>query len=93
MKPLEDQILIRDEASDVKVGSIIIADERSVAYATVVSVSEGRHSHLGAKIDMPVKPGDRIIYMKGSGRPVATKKEQLKLLSVSQVLAVCEEGD
>ena len=70
MKPMGDQILIKEEAKAEKTDSgIILVDgayNEEFVYADVISVGPGLFTQTGNRIPMSVKTGDCILISKNN---------------------------
>ncbi len=70
MKPIGDQILIKEEAKAEKTESgIILVDgayNEEFVYAEVISIGPGLFTQTGNRIPMSVKPGDTILISKNN---------------------------
>ncbi len=70
MKPMGDQILIKEEAKAEKTDSgIILVDgayNEEFVYAEVIAIGPGLFTQTGNRIPMSVKPGDTILISKNN---------------------------
>jgi len=74
VKPLADRILVRPlEAEEKTSGGIFIPDnaKEKPQKGEVVAVGPGKTAETGAKIEMTLKKGDKILYGKYSGTEVS----------------------
>ena len=70
MKPMGDQILIKEESKAEKTeGGIILVDgayDEEFVYAEVISTGPGLFTQTGNRLPMSVKPGDTILISKNN---------------------------
>ncbi|HNW60455.1 MAG TPA: co-chaperone GroES [bacterium] len=91
IKPLADRVVVKPvEEQEVKQGSIIIPDtaKEKPMQGTIVAVGPGKISENGAKIEMSVKVGDKVLYGKYSGTEVTIDKEEYLIMRESDIFAV-----
>lgn len=91
VKPLADRIVVRPlEAQEKTSGGIYIPDnaKEKPQKGEVVAIGSGKTSDSGAKIEMTLKQGDKILYGKYSGTEVNIDGEDLLIMKESDVLAV-----
>lgn len=91
IKPLADRVVVKPvEEQEVKQGSIIIPDtaKEKPMQGTIVAVGPGKISDNGAKIEMSVKVGDRVLYGKYSGTEVTIDKEDYLIMRESDIFAI-----
>ena len=91
IKPLADRVVVKlVEEQEMKQGSIIIPDtaKEKPMQGTIVAVGPGKISENGAKIEMSVKVGDRILYGKYSGTEVTIDKEDYLIMRESDIFAI-----
>ena len=92
LKPLSDGVVIKRVAAEETTKSGIIltsaAQEKPQVYE-VIAVGPGGIVD-GEKVEMTVKPGDRIITGKYTGTEVKIDGEELTIVKQSDILAVVE---
>jgi len=91
IKPLADRVVVKPvEEQEMKQGSIIIPDtaKEKPMQGTIVAVGPGKISENGAKIEMSVKVGDRVLYGKYSGTEVTIDKEDYLIMRESDIFAI-----
>ncbi len=92
LKPLSDRVVIKRVAAEETTKSGIIltsaAQEKPQVYE-VIAVGPGGVVD-GEKVEMTVKPGDRIITGKYTGTEVKIDGEELTIVKQSDILAVVE---
>ena len=89
-RPLHDRVLVRRvEAEEKTAGGIIIPDtaKEKPQQGEVVAVGPGKVED-GARVEMELKVGDKVLYGKYSGTEVTVDNEQYLILRESDVLAV-----
>ena len=94
MKPIGDQVLLKErEKQDKTKSGIIIMDgiDGDFVYADVVKIGDGLFTHTGDRIPMTVKPGDTILISKnnlGSQKKVRLDDEDYILVRESEISMV-----
>jgi chaperonin GroES len=92
IKPIGDRVVIRPEAAEEKTESgLYIPDtaKEKPQRGTVVSVGPGRVEN-GARIDMSVGTGDKVLYGKYSGTEITIDGEDLLIVRESDILGVIQ---
>jgi chaperonin GroES len=91
VKPLRDRVLVRRiEEAEQKVGGIIIPDtaKEKPLQAEVIAVGSGRLLDNGQKVDLILKPGDKVLIGKWSGTEVKIDDEDLLILKEDEILGI-----
>jgi chaperonin GroES len=91
LKPLEDRVIVRPlEAEQKTSGGIIIPDnaKEKPQKGEIIAVGPGKVSDKGAKIDMTLKKGDKVLYGKYSGTEVTVDGKDYLIMRESDVLAI-----
>ena len=94
VKPLADRVLVKPAAAEEKtVGGIIIPDsaKEKSQKGEVIAVGQGKVNEKGDRDPMDVKVGEIVLFAKYAGTDVKVEKEELKIMSVSDVLGVIEK--
>ena len=90
VKPLADRVVVRAlEESEQMRGGLYIPDtaKEKPQQGEVVAVGPGKVED-GARVEMELKVGDKVLYGKYSGTEVTVDNEQYLILRESDVLAV-----
>ena len=91
IKPLADRVVVKplDDVQETK-GGLYIPDtaKEKPQQGEIVAVGPGRVSDDGARIDMELKKGDKVLYGKYSGTEVTVGGEEYLILRETDVLAV-----
>ena len=91
LQPLEDRVVIMpsDEAESMR-GGLYIPDtaKEKPSQGEVVAVGPGKVSDEGARIEMDVKVGDKVLYGKYSGTDVTLDGVEYLILRESDILAI-----
>ncbi len=90
VKPLADRVVVRAlEDTEQMRGGLYIPDtaKEKPQQGEVVAVGPGKVED-GARVEMELKVGDRVLYGKYSGTEVTVDNEQYLILRESDVLAV-----
>jgi len=89
--PLHDRVIIKaSQPEEVTKGGIIIPDtaKEKPMQGTIVAVGPGKISDNGAKIEMTVKSGDRVLYGKYSGTEVTVDGQDYLIMRESDIFAI-----
>ena len=93
IRPLSDRIVIKviDDTEQTS-GGIFIPDsaKEKPQKGEVIAVGPGKTLEDGKREEMEVKVGDVVLFSKYSGTDVKLNDENLKILSVKDVLGVLE---
>lgn len=93
IKPLADKIVLKviDDVEKTS-GGIFIPDsaKEKPQKGEVIAVGPGKFSDNGAREEMDVKAGDKVLFAKYSGTDVKIDEVEYKILSVKDVLAIIE---
>ncbi len=91
IKPLADRVVVKplDETEEMR-GGLYIPDtaKEKPQQGEVVAVGPGRVSDDGSRVEMELKPGDRVLYGKYSGTEVTIESGEYLILRETDVLAV-----
>jgi chaperonin GroES len=91
VKPMEDRVILKPmEAEQKTAGGIIIPDnaKEKPQKGEVVAVGPGKVNDKGAKIEMTLKKGDKVLYGKYSGTEITIDGQDYLIVRESDVLAV-----
>jgi chaperonin GroES len=94
MRPLRDKLIVRPlEGPNVTAGGLIIPDtaKEPIYQGIVMSVGDGWSCpHCEGRLEMDVKPGDRVLYAKYAKSRIEVDGEELYALRYEHVYAVLE---
>lgn len=94
IKPLADRVVVKalEEAEQMR-GGLYIPDtaKEKPQQGEVVAVGPGKVSDGGARIDMEVAVGNKVLYGKYSGTEVTVDGDQYLILRESDVLAIVND--
>ena len=91
IQPLADRVLVEpSEASDARVGGIIIPDsaKEKPQEGTVVALGTGRLDEDGKKIAFNVKVGDKVLMPKYGGTDVKVNDVEYQIVREDDILAI-----
>jgi chaperonin GroES len=91
VKPLEDRVILKPmEAEQKTAGGIIIPDnaKEKPQKGEVIATGPGKTNEKGAKIEMSLKKGDKVLYGKYSGTEITIDGQDYLIVRESDVLAV-----
>ena len=94
IKLLHDRVLVKRVKEEEKTrGGIIIPEtaQEKPQEGEVVAVGPGTRDEDGERIELDVKPGDRILFGKWSGTEVKVDGEELLIMKESDIMGVIEE--
>ena len=89
--PLHDRVLVRRVESEEKTaGGLIIPDsaKEKPAEGEVVAVGAGARDDKGARVELDVKSGDRVLSGKGTGTEVTDDGQEPLIMKESDILGV-----
>ncbi|MCS6885213.1 MAG: co-chaperone GroES [Acidobacteriota bacterium] len=93
IRPLHDRILVKriEEKEQVR-GGIIIPDtaKEKPQEGEVVAVGTGKVLENGTKLELQVKPGDRVLFGKYSGTEVKIDGQEYLIMREDEVLGIIE---
>ena len=94
IRPLSDRVLIKrvEPEEEVRPGGIVIPDtaKEKPQEGEVVAVGEGKVLDSGTKVEMSVKPGDRILFGKYAGTEVKIEDGEYLIMREDEVLGILE---
>lgn len=95
LRPLHDRILVKriEEKEQIR-GGIIIPDsaKEKPQEGEVIAVGQGKALDSGARLEMAVKAGDRILFGKYSGNEVKIDGEEFLIMREDEVLGIIENA-
>ncbi|MBL4872156.1 MAG: co-chaperone GroES [Rhodobacteraceae bacterium] len=89
--PLHDRVVVRRLEEDEKTsGGLIIPDaaKEKPSEGEIISVGAGARDEDGARIDMDVKAGDKVLFGKWSGTEIKLDGEDLLIMKESDILGI-----
>ena len=92
-RPLHDRVVVKRVKEEEKTkGGIIIPEtaQEKPQEGEVVAVGPGARDEDGARIELDVKVGDRILFGKWSGTEVKIDGEDLLIMKESDIMGVVE---
>ena len=91
VSPLADRVVVKplEEAEQMR-GGLYIPDtaKEKPSQGEVVAVGPGKLSDEGARLEMDVSVGDKVLYGKYSGTDVTLEGEEYLILRESDILAI-----
>ena len=91
VKPLADRVVVQPlDESEQKRGGLYIPDtaKEKPSQGEIVAVGPGKISDEGARLEMDVSVGDKVLYGKYSGTDVTLDGEEYLILRESDILAI-----
>jgi chaperonin GroES len=94
VRPLGDRVIVKPlSKEEVTASGIIIpdtVDKERPEQGEVLAVGPGRRMENGERATMDLKVGDKIVFKKYSPDEIEIDKEELLVISESDVMAVLE---
>jgi chaperonin GroES len=93
IKPLGNKVLIKPKEAESKTESGIYIPESAkekTQEGKVISVGPGEVDKKGKRYEMPVKPGDKVMYESYGGTEIEIKGEKHLIMDVKDILAKIE---
>jgi chaperonin GroES len=91
VKPLSDRVVVKplDESEQMR-GGLYIPDtaKEKPSQGEVVAVGPGKVSEEGARLEMDVSVGNKVLYGKYSGTDVTLDGDEYLILRESDILAI-----
>ena len=91
VKPLADRVVVQplDESEQMR-GGLYIPDtaKEKPSQGEIVAAGPGKISDEGARLEMDVSVGDKVLYGKYSGTDVTLDGEEYLILRESDILAI-----
>ena len=91
LKPMGDRVVVRpSEKESLTQGGIYLPDtaQGRPQEGEVVATGPGRVLNNGKRVEMEVKPGDKVIYSKFAGTEVDVEDEEVLVLGMNDILAI-----
>jgi len=91
VRPLADRVVVKPlEESEQMRGGLYIPDtaKEKPSQGEIVAVGPGKLSDEGARLELDVKVGDKVLYGKYSGTDVTLDGEEYLILRESDILAI-----
>lgn len=94
LRPLFDQVVIKElEPDRMRVSGLVVppgTSEPPPQHGIVLAVGQGVDWWKAAGIEMPVKPGDHVVFPASAGNWVEVDEERLLVCRVTQLLGILE---
>jgi|SRR5579884_3770684 chaperonin GroES len=95
-RPLHDRVLVRriEEAETVR-GGIIIPDtaKEKPQEGEAIACGNGKLLDNGQRVELEVKPGDRVLFGKYSGNEIKLEGEEYLILREDEILAILDKNE
>lgn len=93
IKPLADNVLVKQKKEDevTSFGLILAGDKKERSEGEVIAVGPGKLMEDGKRAPMDVKVGDHVVLKSRGGDKVELEKEEYKIVSQDDILAVVEK--
>ena len=97
LRPLFDQVVIKElEPDRVRRSGLVVPPgtrEPPPQHGIVLAVGPGLDWWESAGVQMPVKPGDHVVFPASAGTWIEVDEERLLVCEVGELLGVLEEID
>ena len=97
LRPLFDQVVIKElEPDRMRKSGLVVppgTSEPPPQQGIVLAVGEGVDWWKAAGVEMPVKPGDHVVFPASAGTWVEVDDERLLVCRVVELLGVLETAD
>lgn len=92
IRPLGDHVLVRQKKEDevTSFGLVLSGDKKKKPEGEVIAVGPGKILEDGTRSKMDVKVGDHVVMKSWGGDDVEVGKEEYKIVSQDDILAVIE---
>lgn len=94
LKPISDHIIVKPIQEDITTKSGIVlpdtVDKEKPETGEVMAVGPGRVLDNGQRLEMSVKPGQKVLFKKYSPDEFKIEGEEYLVLSESDVIAIVE---
>jgi chaperonin GroES len=94
IKPLQDRVIVkRIEAEEKTASGIIIPDtaKEKPQEGEVIAVGPGKVLDNGTKLELSVKPGDRVLFSKYAGTDVKIDGKEYLIMREDDILGIIEK--
>jgi chaperonin GroES len=93
IRPLGDNVLVKQAKVDevTSFGLVLPGKDEKKPEGEVVAVGPGKPLKSGERAAMEVKVGDRVVLKNWGGEKVELDKEEYKIVSQEDILAVIEQ--
>jgi chaperonin GroES len=91
VKPMEDRVILKSmEAQEKTAGGLYIPDnaKEKPQKGEIVAIGPGKMNDKGARNEMTVKVGDKVLYGKYAGTEVTIDGVEYLIVRESDILAV-----
>ena len=88
--PMGDRVVVRPvDEPEVSAGGIFLPDtaKERPQEGEVLAAGPGRVLNSGKRVEMELKPGDKVIYSKYAGTEVSVEDEELLIMNSGDILA------
>ena len=97
LRPLFDRVVIKElEPERFRRSGILVApgsNEPPPQHGIVLAVGDGVDCWAGAGVQMPVSPGDHVVFPASAGVWIEVDEERLLVCRVGELLGVIETAD
>ena len=90
LTPLGDRVIVKLlETEEIK-GGIIIPDtaKERPQEGEIIAVGKGRRDNKGARVEMEVKAGDRVLFGKYAGNEITIDDDKLMVMKEEEIWAI-----
>jgi len=94
IRPLQDRVIVkRIEAEEKTASGIIIPDtaKEKPQEGEIIAVGPGKVLDNGTKVELSVKPGDRVLFSKYAGTDVKIDGNEYLIMREDDILGIIEK--
>jgi chaperonin GroES len=93
VRPLQDRVVVqRVEEETTTKGGIIIPDtaKEKPQQGKIIAVGKGKMLDNGTRVEMDLKPGDKVLFGKYAGTEIKLDGEEYLIMREDDILGVME---
>lgn len=93
LRPLGDHLVLKPLTEEKLASGIIIPDtagKERPERGEVIAVGPGRQLENGSRSEMPVKPGEKVLFKKYAPDEVKVAQEKFLVVRMEEIIAVIE---
>jgi co-chaperonin GroES (HSP10) len=92
LKPLRDEVFVEiEEAEKRKSGIILIGGTGGTHTGIVKAVGPGFENPNGVIEKVPLEPGDKVFFPKGTGMSIEHERNEFLMLKFGDIMGIVEE--
>jgi len=88
MKPLFDNVVIKQEKQEIKSGIIMPDSIDTDNIGEVIAVGEGKKTENGERVEMDIKVGDKVMFKKYLADKLEYEGEEYLIVSEKDIIII-----